>query len=226
MPPSPGVRETVSRARHAPPSVLRRPSIRFPAIVSAAEWYEGGYRANIVTYTIAKLACMIERQKPKHGLDFKRIWAQQTISESLQAQIETIAQEMVPVVTTPPVPQMNITEWCKKEPCWSKAVDADIRLSDGVIAELLAPEDVMAAKVSAGKLGQLDAGIAAVSSVLLKGPKYWADLHEWSRKNSPIFGLEVDLVRSMTKRGWIPSPKQAVRLDAISRKLESEGFKA
>ena len=195
-------------------------------IVSAAEWYEGGYRANIVTYTIGKLACMIERQKPKHGLDFKKIWSQQAISEALQLQLESIAKEMVPVVTSPPVSQMNITEWCKKEACWNKAVDVDIRIMDAVASELLAPDDVLAAKKNAGKLGQLDAGIAAVSSVLLKGAKYWSELHDWSRKHSPIFGMEVDLVRSMAKPGWIPSPKQAVRLDAISRRLESEGFKA
>ena len=53
-------------------------------LVSAAEWYEGGYRANIVTYSIAKLASMIELQKPGYSLDFKAIWGRQALSELLK----------------------------------------------------------------------------------------------------------------------------------------------
>ena len=45
-------------------------------IVSEQPWYQGGYRANIVTYTIAKLAHDVADLD--RAVDFEAIWKQQS----------------------------------------------------------------------------------------------------------------------------------------------------
>ena len=44
-------------------------------IVTAQPWYSGGYRANVVSYAMSKLAQMIREQAPKHTLDANAIWS-------------------------------------------------------------------------------------------------------------------------------------------------------
>lgn len=194
-------------------------------LVSSADWYEGGYRANIVTYTIAKLESMIELQRPGHQLDFRSIWNRQNISDALAVQIEMIARETVGAITTPPIVQMNITEWCKKKECWDKILSLSIRLSDSLAAELVAPEDASNIERERRLQGTMDVGIHAQTEVMLKGPVYWSGLADWARRHSPLYGKEADLVRNASRKGWTPTPLQAASLIKISKRLEEEGFK-
>jgi hypothetical protein len=77
----------------------------------------GGYRANIVTYTLAYLSYRMQQ-----GIDLDRIWKQQSLTPSLQQAIQVISREVHQVITNPPDGR-NVTEWCKKESCW-KAIQS------------------------------------------------------------------------------------------------------
>jgi len=72
----------------------------------------GGYRANIVTYTLAYLS-----YKMQQDIDLDNIWKQQSLAPSLQQAIQVISREVHQVITNPPDGR-NVTEWCKKESCW------------------------------------------------------------------------------------------------------------
>lgn len=194
-------------------------------LVSSAEWYEGGYRANIVTYSIAKLSSMITLQKPGHILDFRGIWARQAISKTLSNQLELITKEVVQAITTPPVSQMNVTEWCKKKECWEKVLALPIRLTDSLAAELTAPDEVRDINREKRQQGALDGGIHAVTEVIQRGPRYWAAILDWARRHSPVYGKEADLLRNASRSSWIPTPLQAACLIKVSTRLEEEGFK-
>lgn len=72
----------------------------------------GGYRANIVTYTLAYLS-----YKNQQNVDLDKIWKQQSLTPSLHQAIQIISREVHQVITNPPDGR-NVTEWCKKESCW------------------------------------------------------------------------------------------------------------
>ena len=72
----------------------------------------GGYRANIVTYTIA-LLCNATDQR----LDLERIWREHAVGETLERAIGELSHEVHAIITNPPNGR-NITEWCKSEACW------------------------------------------------------------------------------------------------------------
>ena len=72
----------------------------------------GGYRANIVTYTLA-LICNATSQR----IDLGRIWRDQTLTENLKTAIAELSHNVHGIITNPPTAR-NITEWCKSEVCW------------------------------------------------------------------------------------------------------------
>lgn len=193
-------------------------------LVSGAEWYEGGYRANIVTYTISKFFSMIAVQRPGYSLDFKAIWARQAMPDVLARQLDEIAREVVVAITTPPVERMNVTEWCKKKECWEKILLLQIRLNADIASVLVSPDGVRDRERQQRQNGSMDAGIHAQTAVILKGNSYWTELAAWSRRHSPLFGKDADLVRNASRRGWTPTPAQAIALMRVSERLEAEGF--
>lgn len=74
----------------------------------------GGYRANIVTYTLSYMNYM---NQPNIDLDL--IWKQQKISNLLEQVIRKVSHQIHAIITDPPGGR-NITEWCKKEECWER----------------------------------------------------------------------------------------------------------
>ena len=72
----------------------------------------GGYRANIVTYTLALLSNATSQR-----IDLEKIWREQTLSQTLQDVIAELSHGVYRIITNPPTAR-NITEWCKAERCW------------------------------------------------------------------------------------------------------------
>ena len=87
----------------------------------------GGYRANIVTHTMA-LLCNATQQR----LDLERIWREQTIGETLGRVIAGLSHGVHAIITNPPNGG-NITEWCKNEACWDAVREG---ASTAAVAEL------------------------------------------------------------------------------------------
>ncbi len=119
-------RETIARA------IVFRETER---IVSAQPWYQGGYRANIVVYAIAKLAHDVEEMK--RSVDFQGIWKRQGLDDGLGASLAEVAFEMHEVLVDPPEGIRNVTEWAKKQACWERArkvrVDWPAGLADALV---------------------------------------------------------------------------------------------
>ncbi|MBW4553383.1 MAG: AIPR family protein [Aphanocapsa sp. GSE-SYN-MK-11-07L] len=86
----------------------------------------GGYRANIVTYTLAYLSYSTQKD-----INLDRIWKQQSLTSSLQQAIQGISREIHQVITNPPDGR-NVTEWCKKESCWKAIQNIPVEISSNL----------------------------------------------------------------------------------------------
>lgn len=197
-------------------------------MVSAAKktWYAGDYRAQIVTYTIAKLVDMIDSQAPGFTVDLGAIWIRQGVTGPLAKQLEEIGKSVSVAITTPPVQNMNVGEWCKKADCWNKVHELFVALEPEFQAELLSTSEVAIVHRDAAVQARDDASINAVVEVFNLGQSgCWKKLIDWSSKYSPLVGRDMDLVRLASRGGWIPSDRQAAALMKILRRLEQEGFR-
>ncbi|MEH7746764.1 AIPR family protein [Neobacillus drentensis] len=85
-----------------------------------------GYKANLVTYSIALLSLL---KKQTVDLDF--IWNKQKLNEHIVKELK----ELIPVIwkhiTNPPVAGTNVTQYCKKEICWTSLKE---KVSKGELA--------------------------------------------------------------------------------------------
>lgn len=73
-----------------------------------------GYKANLVTYSIALLSFL-----KKQTLDFDSIWNKQGLGERIINELKEIIPVVWEHITSPPVAGTNVTQYCKKEICWT-----------------------------------------------------------------------------------------------------------
>ena len=88
-----------------------------------------GYRANIVTYSLATIVHITGNK-----IDLLGIWNEQDISEKLEECINRIGYEVRDIITNG---TGNVTEYCKKEACWNK-IKNNIRELPNDFDEILA----------------------------------------------------------------------------------------
>jgi len=112
-------------------------------LVSSQDWYNGGYRANIVAYSLAVLSEITKRHKK--SLDFQRVWNAQGVNTTLEQALTVIAKAVNDDITKPTQGISNISEWCKKDACWTRiqaeihAIEAE--LSDEFWDELVSADE-------------------------------------------------------------------------------------
>ena len=196
-------------------------------MVSAARksWYGGGYRAQIVTYTLAKLVSMIDELTNDCALNLNLIWGRQSVSTVLSQQLEMIAKSVSAAITTPPVQNMNVGEWCKKEDCWNKVHELSIALLPNLKSELLSKSEMSHQHNNAAGEARENVVINAVMDVVVLGQTgCWQRLSDWAKQFSPLVGKEADLVRLASRGTWVPSDRQAAALMKTLKRLEQEGF--
>ena len=87
-------------------------------LISRQPWYEGGYRANIVAYTLSA-ANEVSRTR-NLALDFVRIWKEQSVSTEFLAGLAVLAKCAFDVLHAEDRPVMNPSEWAKKPEFWTR----------------------------------------------------------------------------------------------------------
>lgn len=116
----------------------------------------GGYRANIVAYTVAWLS-----RRTAQRIDIDRIWREQRVTPALEDAILAMSVRVQAHITAPPS-GANITEWCKKEECWKRLCEQDVPLGDPLSAELIPVERSIEIRVNQGINAPTEIGRAHV----------------------------------------------------------------
>ena len=193
-------------------------------IVSDQSWYEGGYRANIVAYAISKLA--LDVGKMNKSVDFKKIWAKQSISPPMEAAIATVAKSVQDVLVDPPPGIRNVTEWAKKQACWNGVRTVDVDWPDSFIKELISAEERRDRKRDQRKDQKVVNGIEAQTFVFNAGGAFWKTASEWEKSQTILSKKELDILQLASQiPSKIPTDKQSIVAMEALAKLEEEGFK-
>jgi len=191
-------------------------------VVMKQDWY-GGYKANIVTYSLAKLGSMVN--KSGRHIDFVKIWKEQAPSESMSKQLLEIAQLVNRCIQDTPEGISNVTEWSKKQACWNAIDTETLALNSDLLGELLDREENAHLERDASDTQIIQTGIQAQTYVFEKGAGYWTKLDMWNRSNQTLSQKEVGIL-SIARGipGRFPTEKQAkVLIEAEKRALE-DGF--
>jgi hypothetical protein len=194
-------------------------------LVTAQPWYQNGYRANVVAYTIAKFAHIIQFEGTGELFDFKAFWSRQSLSPAIENQLTLIAGEVFKVIVSPEAGFQNVTEWAKKELCWTRVQNLRIPLLPELAKQLVGREEDKIIKATAETDQALKSGIELQTAVLNFGGEYWKKLQTWAQQRSLLSpdDYSIATIGSSIPRK-IPTEKQCKRLMEIKARVESEGY--
>lgn len=195
---------------------------RAERIVSAQAF--GGYRANIVAYSIAKLSNATQQR-----LNLDQIWQAQALEESIEDALAELAHLAFRLLTGSDRPTANVTEWAKREQCWKQMRSTSWSVSPSV-GDLLVPvgRDAWPRGASANLGGERDGGpdpsIDGISSVpgdAFLAISSWAketnNLTPWERRFSYTIGVRLNREGSLTS-------KQVPHAERILANAQELGF--
>ena len=193
--------------------------------VVRSDWYQSGYLANIVTYTLAKLAHEILQQGGGRRLDLGRVWSAQAVDPALADVCSALARLVFEALTDPGRRIANVTEWAKSEECWRSIQSIDFRLDEQFLQSLVSQEDQLQELRDATSVQRIDTGIQAQRDVLSIGPEGWASVLEFGQARRIVTPTDVGIleVAAGRKRG-IPSERQSSRLLEILARVRENGF--
>lgn len=196
-------------------------------LVSAQAWYNGGYRANIVAYTLAVAGEMARRRKG--SLDFQRIWNNQGIDGTLTQALEIISAAVNEDIIQPPQGISNISEWAKKDGCWArlsaKCDEIAEHLPDTFWDTLVTLDDTKHEAKTAKQTQKIDNGIDAQRQVFSIAPASWQIISDQMNAKRLLTPKELGILAIAAKMpSKVPSEAQSRVLLGIIEKGRGEGL--
>jgi len=174
-----------------------------------------GYRHNIVTYTLAWLFKLTDCR-----IDLDRLWKEQTVSEYMLEAIEGMSHVVNKHIRNT---DKNITEWCKKEECWSILRSQKYVLPHGIEETYIS---------SGSKQKEYNPRIKAEVDIIdfckSKGGKAWWQLAIWLKKMGFLSGKARSQCGNMGRtldRGKEPSIRLATPCKKIWEAAVLRGWK-
>lgn len=193
-------------------------------LISSAEWYDGGFRAQTVTYTIAYLSQMVENTG--RYFNFNTIWEEQRLPAELTNVMQALSKVIYDSITDPPGGSANIAQWCKKRECWDriKKLEVNVSLPDILLID---KEENKYIKREEKKLKKLNTGIETQIFVVNTQRETWKKLLEHYKKyqsTSKVTRTQMDILEKMATGSLVaPSEKQSKVLYTLYEKAINEG---
>lgn len=192
-------------------------------IVSGGDWYQGGYRANIVAYAIAKTAFDVAEMK--RSVDFSTIWKRQSIPSAMEQALDIAAKTVQGVLLKPPSGMSHVGEWSKKSGCWENVKNVKIKWPKEFLDGLISLGEKKDRAKENKKDQKILNGIEAQTAVVKAGSEFWQRVLEWGKSKKMLGERDTGILTTASRvPGKIPSEKQSeITLDILTR-LQQEGF--
>jgi hypothetical protein len=89
-------------------------------MVATSDWYKSnrGFKAQIITYTIAWLVSYLSRVREAE-ISLETVWSVQSLSDELGQALQQIARQVARKINDTPPTVKNVGEYCKQPACWN-----------------------------------------------------------------------------------------------------------
>jgi hypothetical protein len=187
-----------------------------------------------VAYTVALLS---RRFASDFGLD--RIWRYQAVSDELAVVVTRLSRAVYGQIIDS-ADGRNVTEWCKKEDCWSamqflaaEIADDFPEVSLGGRSDASPASEPPSERKTAGRPATVD-DVLAASRVMDVSAEIWQELARWGEATQILTAAQVRLAMQLhesAKAEWEKAPTAALTkravflLDAAENHIDNlEGF--
>lgn len=195
-------------------------------LIPKQKWYEGGYKANIVAYSVSLLHYFIKKHYPGQSLDLMKIWQKQKCPDELLKQMLVITEKVYRTITADDRKVENVTQWCKQEACWESVKRIQIEPVPHFESVLSGNEEQKAVQQEARALRKIENTIDTQKAVLDLGEDYWVRLDTWLKSHPLADMFELSALRIALKmsQGFFPSDRQCKSLMNLRDRAIEEGF--
>lgn len=181
----------------------------------------GGYRANIVTYTLAFLS-----YKTAQRIDLERIWKEQALTEALEKEIVEVSKFIQQTIVNPPG-GANVGEWCKKEKCWKEIKEHKYEISKQLVNELISAEKAKKEQVTDNSVEVTENDQAIIDEAASIPASTWFELSRWAKETQNFAPWQRSIVFSvgtLIGREKKPNIKQSIQALKVYKGAIEKGF--
>lgn len=186
----------------------------------------GGYRANIVTYTLALIS-----HKSAQRIDLFKIWREQGLTDVLENEIVRASGIVQKFIVNPPG-GANVSEYCKKKSCWDNLLKIDYEISEELRKELISGnenESVLSSCKTATMLlnDATDEEKKLIDRITAIPADVWLSISKWAKDTNNLQSWQRSIsfsVGTLIGRGKRPSVKQARQAEIIYNAAKEKGF--
>jgi hypothetical protein len=196
-------------------------------IIFKEPWY-GGYKANIVAYTLSTVSFLLNQEQK--SIDFSKIWKQQEIDPLFISELKRVSKYINDYITNTPEKFTNVSEWCKKDTCWTKLQDLlthtkELELSQDFLDSLVSKAEVKYEEKEAKKEQKIDNAMELLAKMYKLPSDTWKDTIEWGSQKNLLSPSQIQLL-NLIPTGKYPSDKQSKKILETIMYLEDEGMKS
>ena len=195
-------------------------------MVPKQPWYQQGYRANIVTYTIALLHKLITKQFPKSNLDLMGIWTRQAIPSAVKTALMDLSELVYGKLTDPTRAVENVTQWCKREPCWNSVQSIQYELPNGILDCLMTQDELRVVARDDKSDRRIEKEADAMTKIVEIEATKWKSVMDFAISKKLVSPDELVALRIACQLpSKIPNPIQSRRLLVLLDRVYEEGYK-
>ncbi|HXI40868.1 MAG TPA: AIPR family protein [Bryobacteraceae bacterium] len=180
----------------------------------------GGYRANVVTYTLAWLS-----HHTAQKIDLERIWRAQVLLQELDEAIRIVSKAAYDHLVEG-AQGGNVTEWAKKERCWEKFRTCEIGISSGLLRPVVTQHGIphgIGAVVWDGT-----ADLESYARIRVVPAEEWFAISGWAKETGNLAPWQRGLAYSLGRLAALnkaPSTKQVQQGEKILIEARRLGFR-
>lgn len=189
-------------------------------------WYQQGYRANIVTYTIALMHKLIQIKYPKQDLDLLGIWTRQMVPVIVQNILKELSELVYSKLTDPAREVENVTQWCKREGCWNSVQSIDYNLPIEIESCLIGKDELRNAVRDAKADMRIEKDTDVMTRIVEIQAEQWQNVMSYATSKRMVSPEELTALKIACQLPLkVPNPVQCKKLIAVLDRLYEEGFK-
>jgi len=195
-------------------------------LITKASWYDGGFRAQTVAYTISLFSYLIN--KAGRHLNFHSIWENQSLPDSLIHVLEILSEKVYTKITNPAAGYANITQWTKNTGCWESVKQIEYPIENLDSSLFIDQEEKKYIIKESKKSKELNKGVDIQIFVISVDTKTWErvfDYYNNFKSSSKLSSMQLDILRKMSSNIIkTPSEKQSAILYQLYDTAKTEGL--
>lgn len=182
------------------------------------EWYSG-FRANIVTYAIARLSSEINKHNFELNIDL--LWRSSSVSTSIIQLLLLLSQKINELLQANDRPIGNPSEYAKRVNFWDRVKEIDCDIND-IKSLLITIEEVNYSAIKSQKIPKIETGISLQEKVKRVPKDVWQKIEDILHQEDKATVSQISILRVAMDHKKAPSEKQAIVLENLLNRYQDK----